>query len=127
LLSIHSRYGPLGCSLPCADSFLAGFNGSVTLPAAAIATGADRWFPGQVFHLLDYYSFHDAQRNVLLPVGGGSRRKGVQMDERFEKDGEGGTGRGRSPSGGVDEDVVKVRVTCRSERPGPLASELGRG
>jgi len=117
----------LGCSLPCADSFLTGFNGSVTLPAAAIATGADRWFPGQVFHLLDYYSFHDAQRNVLLPGGGKSRRKGVHTDERFEKDGEGGTERGRSPSGGVDEDVVKVRVTCRSERPGPLASELGRG
>ena len=30
------------------------------------------------------------------------------MDERFEKDGEGGTERGRSPSGGVEEDVVKV-------------------
>jgi hypothetical protein len=39
------------------------------------------------------------------------------MDERFEKDGEGG---------GVEEDVVKVRVACRSERTWPLASELER-
>jgi hypothetical protein len=39
------------------------------------------------------------RRNVLLPGGGKNRRKGVQMDQRFEKDGEGGTERGRSPSG----------------------------
>jgi hypothetical protein len=66
------------------------------------------------------------ERNVHLPRGGrGSRQKGVQMDERFEKDVEGGTERGRSPSGGVEEDVVKVRVAFRSERTGLLAS--GRG
>jgi len=47
------------------------------------------------------------------------------MDERFEKDGEGGTERGRGPSGGMEEDVVKVRVAFRSERTGLLAS--GRG
>jgi hypothetical protein len=49
------------------------------------------------------------------------------MDERFEKDGEGGTERGRSPSGAMEEDVVKVRAAGRSERPWPLASELERG
>ena len=49
------------------------------------------------------------------------------MDERFEKDVEGGTERGRSPSGGVEEEVVKVRVVFRSERPGPLASGRRHG
>jgi hypothetical protein len=47
------------------------------------------------------------------------------MDERFEKDGEGGTERGRSPSGGVKEDVVKVRV-ARSGR-GRLRAGKGKG
>jgi hypothetical protein len=49
------------------------------------------------------------------------------MDERCEKDVEGGTERARSPSGGVEEDVVKVRVAFRSERTGPLARALGHG
>jgi hypothetical protein len=43
--------------LPKANSFLAGSDGSVALPPAAIATEADRQFLGQNFHLLDQISF----------------------------------------------------------------------
>jgi len=57
LLGVYSRYGSLGCSLPKANSFLAGSDGSVALPLAAIATEADRQFLGQNFHLLDQISF----------------------------------------------------------------------
>ena len=57
LLSVHSGYGPKGCGPPMVDLCLASFDGSVTLAAVAIATGVDRQFPGQDFHLLDPYSF----------------------------------------------------------------------
>lgn len=57
MLSVHSRYGPQGCSLPLASSCPVSSDGSVTLAAVTVATGVDRQFPGQVFHLLDTYSF----------------------------------------------------------------------
>src|SRR3989449_7696746 len=57
LRGVHSYYGSLGCSLPIANSFPASSDVSVTLPVVAIATGVDRQFPGENFHLLESNSF----------------------------------------------------------------------
>jgi len=57
LLRLHTRCGPHACQPAYADSCPRGFNGSVTLPAARVATRVYRQLPGLNSHQLHQGTF----------------------------------------------------------------------